>query len=388
MTESMDRIQIPPKPPFYSPPPPRARGGRTIFVAVVSGIVAAVVMMFLLPAILGANPIDVLTNKQHGTTTLQETASVAQRVSQGGSEAVVQAAAQILPSVVNIQVQMGRAQQAIGSGFIYRSDGYIATNNHVVKSATAIKVSLKDGSTYDGKVVGTDPDSDLAVVKIDASGLPAVTLGTSSDLVVGEMAVACGSPEGFSSSVTSGIVSALNRNVDTGGQGAPLINVIQTDAPINPGNSGGPLANSLGDVIGINTAIISQSGGNEGIGFAIPIDDAKPILDQLIDKGSVVHPWLGISGSTLDPNTANQYNLSIDKGAIIQSVEPNTPASKAGLQSGDIVVGMDGAPVTSMDDLVAQIRKHKVGDTVSIDFYRGSDKQQTKVTLEEKPSGL
>ncbi len=284
MTEDT-RMWVPPEPAFPSPPPRRPRRARTILVAVVSAIMAAVLTMFLLPAVLGANPIDVLTNKQNATTSQStETASVAERVVQGGSEAVVDAAAKILPSVVNIQVQIGRAQQAIGSGFIYRSDGYIATNDHVVEGATAIKVSLKDGSTYDGKVVGTNPGSDLAMVKIDASNLPAVTLGTSGDLAVGEMAIACGSPEGFTGSVTSGIVSALNRNLDTSGQGAALTNVIQTDAPINPGNSGGPLVNSLGDVIGINTAIISQSGGNEGIGFAIPIDTAKPILNKFITK--------------------------------------------------------------------------------------------------------
>jgi S1-C subfamily serine protease len=252
---------------------------------VVAAIVAALVTLFLVPAVLGANPIDVLTNKQSGTSG-SETASAAQRIAQGDSQAVVSAAAKILPSVVNIQVQVGRGGQAIGSGFIYRSDGYIATNNHVVQGARAITVSLKDGSTYDGTVVGSDPRSDLAMVKINASGLPAVTLGTSGDLVVGELAIACGSPEGFTGSITSGIISALNRNVGSGGIGASLTNVIQTDAAINPGNSGGPLVNSLGNVIGINTAIVSESGGNEGIGFAIPIDIAKPVLDRFLTRVS------------------------------------------------------------------------------------------------------
>lgn len=385
MTESMDRIQIPPEPPVT--PPRRGHSqARTVFVAAVAGIVAAVAMMFLLPAILGANPIDVLTNKQHGQP-LQETASVQERVAQGGQEAVVQAANKILPSVVNIEVQLNALGGAIGSGVIYRPDGYIVTNNHVVEGAASIKVSLKDGKTFDAKIIGRDADTDLAVIKINASGLPAATLGSSGDLVVGELAVACGSPEGFESSITSGVISALNRNV-AGGQGAPLINVIQTDAAINPGNSGGPLVNSLGDVIGINTAIVSQSGGNEGIGFAIPIDDAKPVIDQLIEKGSVVHAWLGVSGSTLDPQTASTYDLPVDKGAIIRSVQPNTPASKAGLQTGDIIVGINGTAVDSMDTLIAEMRKYKVGDTVTIDFYRGSDKKQASATLEEKPTNM
>jgi serine protease Do len=385
MTESMERMQLPPMPPI-SPPPNRPTAAKTIFVAVVAGIMAAVAMMFLLPAILGANPIDVLTNKQHGQT-VQETQAVQDRVIQGGQEAVVQAANKILPSVVNIEVQLSGFGGGIGSGFIYRPDGYIVTNNHVVEGATSIKVSLKDGKTFDAKVVGRDADTDIAVVKINVSDLPAATLGISSDLVVGELAVACGSPEGFESSVTSGIISALNRNV-SGGQGAPLINVIQTDAAINPGNSGGPLVNSFGDVIGIDTAIVSQSGGNEGIGFAIPIDDAKPIADQLIDKGSVVHPWLGVSGSTLDPDTASSYNLPVQSGAIIRSIQANAPAAKAGLQSGDIIVAADGNAIQSMDQLISEIRKHQVGDTITIDYYRGSDKKQAQVTLEEKPPNL
>lgn len=387
MTESMNSMRIPPEPPFSPPTPPSGRGWRVTIMAIVAGVIAAVVTLFLLPAILGANPIDVLTNKQHGAS-VQEVRTVEERVVQGGQQAVVEAADKMLPSVVNVEVTLGIQGRAIGSGFIYRSDGHIVTNNHVVESASAIKVALRDGSTFDAKVVGRDPETDVAVIKINASDLPAATLGTSADLVVGELAVACGSPEGFESSVTSGIISALNRNVSSGGQGAPLVNVIQTDAAINPGNSGGPLGNSLGDVIGINTAIVSQSGGNEGIGFAIPIDDAKPVISQLIEKGSVVHPWLGISGSTLDPNTAQRYNLPIEQGAIIRAVQPNAPAAKAGLQSGDIIVAINGTPVDSMDQLIAELRKYKVGDTITIDYYRGADKKQAKATLEEKPANL
>ncbi|OFW57499.1 MAG: hypothetical protein A2W01_11410 [Candidatus Solincola sediminis] len=381
----MNGKQIPPQPPFL-PLPNRQSPGKIIFLAIVAGIVAAVAMMFLLPTILGANPIDVLTNKQHNQP-VQEIRTVQERVTQGGQEAVVQAAGKILPSVVNIEVQLNTLGGGIGSGLIYRSDGYIVTNNHVVEDASSTKVSLRDGKTFDARLVGRDPDTDIAVIKIDDSDLPAATLGISGDLVVGELAVACGSPEGFESSVTSGIISALNRNV-SGGQGSPLINVIQTDAAINPGNSGGPLVNSVGDVIGINTAIVSQSGGNEGIGFAIPIDDAKPVIDQLIDKGFVVHAWLGVSGSTLDPDTANRYKLPIDKGAIIRSVQANAPAAKAGLESGDIIIAVDGTVIASMDQLVAELRKRGVGDTVSIEYYRGTDKKQTQATLEEKPSNL
>jgi serine protease Do len=314
--------------------------------------------------------------------------TVEERVVKAGQEAVVEVANRILPSVVNIEVQYGMTQAGVGSGFIWRSDGYIVTNNHVVENATKVIVSLRDGSTYEAKIVGTDPDTDLAVIKINASDLPAAPLGTSSDLVVGELAVAVGSPEGFEGSVTSGIISALNRNITIGN--TTLLDVIQTDAAINPGNSGGPLCNSVGQVIGINTAIYSQtaSGGYDGLGFAIAIDNAKPIIEELISKGYVVHPWLGFLGSTLDPDTARIYDLPVEKGAIVRRVLPNTPAEKAGLRSGDIIVSIDGVAVDSMDAVMLEIRKHRVGDEVTIEYYRGREKKSATAVLEEKPASL
>jgi serine protease Do len=319
---------------------------------------------------------------------VQEVRTVEERVVKAGQEAVVEVANRILPSVVNIEVQYGMTQAGVGSGFIWRSDGYIVTNNHVVENATKVIVSLRDGSTYEAKIVGTDPDTDLAVIKINASDLPAAPLGTSSDLVVGELAVAVGSPEGFEGSVTSGIISALNRNITIGN--TTLLDVIQTDAAINPGNSGGPLCNSVGQVIGINTAIYSQtaSGGYDGLGFAIAIDNAKPIIEELISKGYVVHPWLGFLGSTLDPDTARIYDLPVEKGAIVRRVLPNTPAEKAGLRSGDIIVSIDGVAVDSMDAVMLEIRKHRVGDEVTIEYYRGREKKSATAVLEEKPASL
>ena len=225
------------------------------------------------------------------------------------------------------------------------------------------------------------------MIRIDAAGLPPATLGTSSDLVPGELAVAVGSPEGFQGSVTSGIISALNRNIYIPNS-APLLDVIQTDAAINPGNSGGPLCNSMGEVVGINTAIYSQSGGYEGLGFAIPIDNAKPVIEQLIAQGFATHPWLGISGGTLDPETASSYDLPVEGGAIVNNVFTGSPADEAGLETGDIIVAIDGTPVQSMNQLVLEIRKHEVGDTVAIDYYRGENRLQTQVLLEEKPANL
>jgi S1-C subfamily serine protease len=351
-------------------------------------VVTALAVLFLVPLALGSNPIDVLRGKTK--TQVQEVRTVEERVVQGGQEAVVDSALKVLPSVVNIEVQVRSgftSGTGIGSGFIYSPDGYIVTNNHVVEGASAIKVSLRDGSTYSAKVVGTDPDTDLAVIKIEASGLPPVTLGTSSDLVVGELVIAVGSPEGFEGSVTSGIVSALNRNITISSTQA-LYDVIQTDAAINPGNSGGPLCNSLGDVVGINTAIYSMSGGYDGLGFAIPIDNARPIIDQLISKGSVTHPWLGFTGSTLTPDIAKTYDLPVDKGVIIRRIIANTPAQKAGLQSGDIIVKLNGAPMESMEQFVLELRKYQVGDSVTIDYLRGKDMAQTRATLEEKPKNI
>ena len=380
------QARIPPEPPPPWPPARRHRGrGRTYLASAALAVVVAVAVLFAVPLALGANPIDVLSGKEK-TATVHEVQNVQERVVQGGQEAVVAAAQKMLPSVVNIEVEVGRfgGGTGIGSGFIYRSDGYIVTNDHVVDGALSIKISLRDGSTYDGKVVGTDPDTDLAAIKIDATDLPAATIGTSSDLVVGEMAVAVGSPEGFEGSVTSGIISALDRNV-TISSSQTLFDVIQTDAAINPGNSGGPLGNSAGEVVGINTAIYSESGGYDGLGFAIPIDSARPIIDQLIEKGTVVHPWLGFTGSTLTPEVAQQYDLPVDGGAIVQRVVANAPAAKAGLRPGDIIVALDGAPVESMDQLVLEIRNRQAGDEVTVDYYRGGERWQATATLEQKP---
>ena len=375
--------QIPPEPPL-APPAPRARGGwRAVILSAAVGIAAAVATVFVLPLFFGANPVDVLGNK--GGERVQEVRTVEERVVKAGQEAVVEVAAKVLPSVVNIEVQYGLLGRGIGSGFIYRSDGYIITNNHVVENSSSIKVSLRDGSVHDARIVGTDSETDIAVIKIGESDLPPVTLGTSSDLVPGELAVAVGSPEGFEGSVTSGIISALNRNISIP-DAAPLLDVIQTDAAINPGNSGGPLCNSVGEVIGINTAIYSQSGGYDGLGFAIAIDNAKPVIEQLIETGTAVHPWLGFNGSTLDPKTAKSFDLPVDKGAIVRRVISGTPAEEAGLQAGDIIVAIDGSPVDSMDQVMLEIRKRKVGDSITVTYYRGKEKRETAAVLEEKPA--
>ena len=287
MTGRVDQAWIPPEPPYLRPPARRRpKGmGKAILVAVIAGALIAAAVLFTVPLILGANPIDVLSGKNNGTTEGAKT--VEKLVVASGQDAVVAVADAILPTVVYIEVEFrgafpGAGATAIGSGFIYSEDGYIVTNNHMVEGASSIKVSLTDGATFTASLKGSDPDMDLAVLKIDASGLPTAQLGTSSDLLVGELAVAVGSPEGFEQSVTSGIVSALGRDIFIPPDGPDLRDLIQTDAAINPGNSGGPLCNGAGEVVGINTAIVSESGGYDGIGFAISIDNALPVIEGLI----------------------------------------------------------------------------------------------------------
>ncbi|MFW6113836.1 MAG: S1C family serine protease, partial [Actinomycetota bacterium] len=381
MQQNKDDVKIPPEPPFRSFPPPPRGGIRTTILAVAAAVIAAVATVFVLPLFFGANPVDVLSGKESVET--EEIRTVEERVVKAGQEAVVGAANKVLPSVVHIEVDFGGLTTGIGSGFIYSPKGYIVTNNHVVQEASLIRVALGDGSTYEAELVGTDPEMDLAVLEIDASGLPAAELGTSSDLVVGELSVAVGSPEGFEQSVTSGIISALNRNLPSfhpsnAPNTTPLLDVIQTDAAINPGNSGGPLCNSVGEVIGINTAIYSLSGGYDGLSFAIAIDNAVPVIDELIDKGFATHPWLGFYGTTLDPEVAEQFDLTVDEGAMVRRVVQNSPAEKAGLQAGDIIVAIDGEEVGSMDQVMLELRNHQVGDEIIVDYYRGQEKLQTR----------
>ncbi len=398
------RASVPqPPPPPLPPPPPASRparpdGGRggafaTARVpAVVTAVVTSLVIMAVLPLSFGNNPVDFYRGKvkdraARAAEDRQVPVETVERVVEGGQAAVVKATQKLMPAVVNIEVAT-MIGGAVGSGFIIRDDGYVITNNHVVEGARVIQVSLADGDVVPARVIGTDPDTDLAVIKVDRSGLPVAELGSSADLAVGEVAIAIGSPEGFEQTVTTGIISGLHRNLSGSYYSRPLLDVIQTDAAINPGNSGGPLANISGQVIGINTAIVSSSGGNEGIGFAIPIDTAKPVVEQLIETGRVTHPWLGISGSTLSPEVAARFKLAVDSGALVYRVYAGSPADKAGVQQGDIIVRMDDTRITSMDELMLFVRGHKVGDRVRIELYRGSEQGEVEAVLEAKPSNL
>jgi serine protease Do len=275
-------------------------------------------------------------------------------------------------------------EKGSGSGVIYSKDGLIATNNHVVEGAQEIVVSLADGTTYNGKVLGTDPTTDLAVVKIDAKNpLTVAEFGDSDSLMVGEPAIAIGNPLGmeFRGSVTAGVISALNRSVDVGERRFKLI---QTDAAINPGNSGGALVNADGQVIGINSAKIAAS-GVEGIGFAIPINEAKPILEELAKNGRVARPYLGVS--LIDEDTAKRFGIGLDLrgGLFVAKLFQDGPAYKAGIRPNDIITKFNGKSVKSVADLRELLNKCKIGDQVPVTVLRGDEEVDRVVTLTEMP---
>lgn len=275
-------------------------------------------------------------------------------------------------------------QQGLGSGFIVKSDGYILTNNHVVEHADKIRVTLPDKREFDAKVVGTDPKSDVALIKIDAKDLPVAALGDSSQTEVGDWVLAIGTPFGLSQTVTSGIISAEGRaNIGI----VDYEDFIQTDAAINPGNSGGPLVNLNGEVIGINTAIFSQSGGYQGIGFAIPINMAKNIMESLMEHGKVVRGWLGVMIQPVTPEIAKSFGLKETNGALVGDVVKDGPADKAGIKRGDVIVSLNGQPIDTPNTLRNLVAQTDVKKTVEVGILRENKAETVKVTIGEQPSG-
>ncbi|HEX2047537.1 MAG TPA: trypsin-like peptidase domain-containing protein [Acidimicrobiales bacterium] len=297
---------------------------------------------------------------------------------------VVAIADRVRPAIAQLKVERGRTGS--GSGVLFRSDGHLLTNAHVVDGATSVAVVLSSGKELPARVIGSDAASDTAVVKIDGGPFPVAELGTTTDLKVGQEAIAIGSPLGLTGgpSVTVGIVSALHRTVRTRG-GQSLADVVQTDAPIAPGSSGGALLDAGGRVIGITTAVAVTDTGAEGFGFATPIDTARNVAEQLITTGKVVTVWLGVEGSDLDGATA--LELNVDGGAIIEQVKTDSPAERAGLSARDIVVGVDGKPVKSMGMLAVAVRAHRPGDVITLDVVREKQHHGIKVTVAERPPG-
>lgn len=304
------------------------------------------------------------------------------------SRAVVSVVETVGPTVVSITVggrasHRGFGRMGAGSGVIIAPDGYVLTNSHVVHEATRLEASLTDGRTIGAALVGEDAGTDLAVVRLDASGLPSAALGDSSRLRVGQLVIAIGNPFGFQSTVSAGVVSALGRSL-RGLTGRLIDNVIQTDVALNPGNSGGPLVDSRGQVVGINTAIIALA---QGISFAIPVDTAKWVVAELLSRGRVRRGYLGVAAQTrpLDRRLARAHALAATRAVEITSVEPGTPAAAAGLREGDLIVAADGHSVASVDDLHRALVAAAIGVPMKLTVLRGPDQIDVQVTPTEMP---
>jgi serine protease Do len=301
------------------------------------------------------------------------------------------------PSVVQVNVKAVRQTplgtqrgEGIGSGVIYRPDGYIITNNHVVEGATDVNVAFADGTIEDASVVGADPNTEIAVTKVNRNDLPAATFDTRNTPIVGQLAVAIGSPSGFESTVTSGVVSGVGREFppELTGSGtaarSALTDLIQTDAAISPGNSGGALADRDGEIIGINVAYLPPAEtGAVNLGFAVPSDTAVSVADQLIEKGQVTTPYLGVLTTDLSPEDAGRFDLPLDSGALVEQVVPDSPAREAGVRQGDIITALGAARIASYGDLLGALRDHKPGDRVTLTVFRNTEEKKLVVTLGE-----
>lgn len=306
-------------------------------------------------------------------------------------ETLIQASEEVAPAVVNIRIIQFTydsffrvvPREGQGSGVIFSKEGYILTNEHVIHEAREINVVLPDGREFKGKLIGSDPSVDLAVVKVTAKNLPLAKLGNSDKLRPGEFCMAIGNPFGLQNTLTFGVISAMGRDIGAAPEEI-LENLIQTQAPINPGNSGGPLINLEGEVIGINTAIIPYA---QGIGFAIPINTAKEIIDELISYGRVIRPWLGIYSLCVTPQVKERFNLSVDSGCYIVEVVPQSPAEKGGIKEGDVIVKVNDQDIKTINDFKQIIKTKKVGEEITLLILREDAYKRVRVKLAEMPRG-
>ncbi len=311
----------------------------------------------------------------------------------GFDETVTEAVEKVIPSVVNIsEVKLIRDAYlhvhpvpGVGSGFVIREDGYILTNAHVVLESQEIKVTLENGKIFSGEIRGIDTMMDLAIIRIDARGLPVPEMAIENNLKIGQMAIAIGSPLGLvgGPTVTAGVVSAKDRSIQT--DVTFMEGLIQTDAAINPGNSGGPLINSRGVVIGVNSAIIPFA---QGIGFAIPIDAAMWVAEQLMQRGEVIRPWISINAVDVNPKLVAYYKLPTDTGVVITKLVPGSEADRSGIEIGDIIIQIDNSKINNIKDLIKTVTEHEVGDVISVFLFRGQQKIQLKTKIERAPSAI
>jgi serine protease Do len=328
----------------------------------------------------------------------ENTAKAPPQASIPADEPVAKVASKVGPSVVQVNVRAVRETplgtqrgEGLSSGVIYRSDGYIVTNNHVIEGATGVNVAFADGTIEEASIVGTDPNTEIAVIKVNRNDLPAATFEDGDAPVVGQLAVAIGSPSGFESTVTSGVVSGVGREfppeLTSGGSAErnALTDLIQTDAAISPGNSGGALADRDGEIIGINVAYLPPAEtGAVNLGFAVPSDTAVSVADQLIEKGEVTTPYLGVVTTDLSPEDAGRFDLPIDSGALVVRVVPGSPAREAGVRKGDIITALGDARIVGYGDLLGALRDHEPGDRVTLTIFRNTEEKKLEVTLGER----
>jgi len=374
-----------------------------VFGGVIGGVIVLIVFaLYLAPNRLDMSQQDIITNEPNLETTEETTVKNIGEVSladlfEKSDDGVVKVSVR-----KSVELPTGRS---LGSGIVYDVSGHIITNNHVVEDSQKTTVTFLDGTSYNAKVIGTDPYTDLAVIKVDVnpSLLHPLPIGDSSALRVGDQVAAIGNPFGLSGSMTSGIVSQLGRLLSTPGTASFSIpDVIQTDAAVNPGNSGGPLLNMKGQVIGINTAIQSGTGEFAGIGFAVPSNTVSKIVPILIKEGKYKHPWLGISGVDIDPDLAGILGLQDTRGLLVVSIVKDSPAEKAGLHGstetkeidgikyqigGDVILSVDHKDVRKIDDILIHLqREKKVGDTIDLEILREGRVTNFELTLEERPN--
>lgn len=386
-----DPYQAPPQPTWATPPPaappPRRSGlgaAPIVAVAVVAGIVSGG-----LTAVGVSNLMNTPSGVPPQTTSQGSTVS---DVTIDESSAVISAVAKVGPAVVTIQTSTAGGSGS-GSGFIYDPSGFILTNRHVVEDASTLTVVLEDGRQFPGTVYGIDPLTDLAIVTIDATDLPSAPIGQSAALEPGQLAIAIGNPLGdYENTVTTGVVSGIGRQIvasnPTQTSSDVLRNLIQTDAAINPGNSGGPLVNSAGQVIGVNTAVSEDA---QGLGFSIPIDVARPIMEQAVAGKELARPWIGVYYTALTPALAEQSGVDVDQGALIgtndgaDAVFPGSPAEEAGLRAGDVITALNGDMIGADSDLSMLVLPYGPGDTITLTVLRDGSTLEVDVTLGELP---